>query len=433
MHTHEWPQKDIGHVFFDLFLVPQTRDWILASPFSDSIRRFDDVIAYLCTESSWALLEAMRFAQSVFLPPELYRCFDQSFQVYAITAADALTAVELLSHCTEIPYSLDPRAYHDVKREMLYSPFLIRGFPPSGSGVAPWDSRVIFAGVAAAPPPANAEFERLYRLIDQRRTTRSVFGALADSRFRRAREIDGFPEFALAQSIADLAAKAARFEAYLCLMARVRALRSWRELSDRHATVALAAVPSEAIARSLPVPLQRMRVIATRGARFALLRAAFEGALSRLQFFLSGELAKRELAAQRRMESPAAAARVFRQIVQVLACLGKAELHRRFEIVATALRKADALGGANAMLDALAVAQGIPFMESFLVLTACVVKHPDFCEMLSDVDLHNWTKFENALVHLVSESESKELTRTFLQTQAQIEEFLTAAADRGRR
>jgi hypothetical protein len=427
MHACEWTQKDISHVFFDLFLVPQARGWILASPFADSIRRVEEILAHVCSESAWALLEAVRFAQSVFRPPDLYRCFDQSFQIYALTAADALTAVEILSQCTEIPYSLDLRAYQDLKKEMLYSPFLIRGFPPSGRTGAVWDSRVIFAAADYPPPPANPEFERLYRLIDQRRTAASVFSALSDSRFERVCAVDGFREFALAQSIADLAARAARFEAYLSLMVHVRALRSWRDVSDRHATVALAAVRSEAISRSLPLPLQRLHVLATKAAEIAVVKARFEQALARLQFFFSGELTKRECAAQRRLGEGAATARVFRQIVQELMCLERAELQRRFDIMARALRKGMLVDQSmEVMLDAMAVTQGTPFIESFLILTAHVVKYPDFSELLPDVDLHNWTKFEHVLVHAVSESESKELREAFFQTQAQIEEFLTA-------
>jgi hypothetical protein len=429
MRTAAWAKKQIKNAFLKYFFVPLARQWVSASPWSDYLRLFDSILNVAFAEDGFEAIYGRFTYSPLFEVPSLYRCFDQTFVLHLVTAAEAIMAVDLLRTQMEIPYSLETTAYLKLPASFRFSPFLVKAFPPEVQVPMVRPIRVIYRDIQIQDPPSNTEFERIYRLIDKCRSSGTVYSTLSESRFQSAREIPGFETFALLKSTSDLFDKCRKFENFLGYRVQMRRVQNWCRLSDRSATIAFLTTPSKgALYMLAPNSLRRSRFLLCHDPTLQAVRERYDQPLKRLEFFwgrLENEM--RAVCSLSQTKLPLAKQRLFWHAVEELHCLANARLYQQFEILAGVLAKVRLLGESmDLVIDVAVLSQSGVFASSFLILSAHVVKNVEFAGYIADWEHEMWARCEKILIRTITDPQRrcKELRAAFFDIQARIGDSL---------
>jgi hypothetical protein len=306
-----------------------------------------------------------------------------------MTALDAMTAVNVLKRSIPIPYPLHLTPYHNFPDSLKLLSFKVRIYSPNE------------AAHNAPTPGTNQQLFGMNGLV-----------ICTDNL-----------ENSLLESAVSFNERASDFEKYVDMSVELIAIRSWADLAEAYAAVAVKQAPNWSICPQTIKSLKRLQFV------IGLMPVIVERRRFLDQYFQDlelhwgtfiGDIGKSDVVKGQRQNMSKIQIGVLAEATMELKSLPYAELHRQFEVLCGVLQKIRLIAPSMCFVTFVAaMAKSIVFPVAFLLFSGIVVKSPEFEGLSDDGEMAMWAKCESFLVYSICGSaEYSDLQAAFLEIQS---------------
>jgi hypothetical protein len=382
MRGRGWTISEFEKMYAHYFLEAQLLRYFLASPFAKFLSAFKDILATVFQPSCLKMFfSGLIHVCPAFDVPCCYRSMGHNYWYCAMTAADAITVVKIMTPHIRIPYAAELRPYHDFPQAMRFMAFCVKvyAYPKAGTCMdEKYPALVSLLGPNLVPvcsgKPSGAFLRQTERLCDLEQFTNSAVGLRVISEWKAV--ADGFAVMMMRQDASWL-----RYPQTILEMKREKFLMEMKPaILERRTSL------GELFGR-----LEQLWVAFLRSEKGKFRRPTVKN-LGRAQFG------------------------ILMEAVEEFRGLPNARFCRRFEILSGALRRVHGLTpDMKLVVAAVLLADCEKFLAVFLLFSGLVMKNPEFERFSDEQEMTIWAKCESFLVGSISESSHTELQAVLLE------------------
>lgn len=433
----EWKDEEKSYFFFTRFFIPQSIAWMKSSPFELHVSAYEKILKE--TEGNAAHFIFESTDTSLFDIPYLYFPYGQNYMLYLMSAADVMIVAKTCMSDNVLPPALQEVNYDDFPSDIKYAPFWVRVFPRSLKRPKPKLTRIVYPRICLNPLLENAEFDKMYRLIENSAREECVnpYDILETERFAELTHgHDKLHEYVLHKTVLELSNRTNEFETMIFYRLHLSFLKQWFDLAEKHEFVHVAPFAKEYAKKirksssSAKDAYYKANTPFTKSIRRFIFLYLHETVIqSRLDDFMSHfqSLTKKWnnlLQAEKQNPSsksiavstlPKPAQIGFWEVSEQLTSLSMTRIRHMFYIINEVFRKVSVFNPKLTALLNLSISANCPeLLQFFLLIHHIVMKDSEFLKLITENDYQLWTQAESFFLILIFNSQDPEFPQNYL-------------------